>query len=558
MTKLKNGIRKFFSDLKKSYKQALLPTIVAGVIFLVTWYVFGTANSMIAPFATLAFMRLRSMHNYYASLIKNFLVFFAMAALAYFAVINIGLCILVNACALFFIAYLLIDEYQPTNYMPAGLALIFFQIAPVTTLPALGLRFGALAVTMGIVFAAVGIPYAIRQRRHPSDPIRELIQKGFAKCEEIFAACDAKDGDVLTGLHDDMADINHAISMHIYSYNRSTFRRKGKVNWYCRFVLIFQVINYLTRHDKNPVDVQKAKGFFLELQKLFAHVTPENDYRHLHFRVNRPDMKNFRFRYALRLMIVLSPCLAIALYFSDSMTNIYWLPMSTFVMMIPYSNDTKTRVKQRLGGTICGLVICFILFSFFGELPGRMTIMMIANFFIYSANGYGATVVYITCSALAVQTLDIATGAALAQRLIYTLIGAGITLFANRFIFRIRKQKQIDFMLEILEKLRWNLKQLADLNGYKDADNPLKDDKILISGLVLRKVKAGTLTGECLHHQTDQLIIKSYMLTYRIRALNESLPPGEHDPKLKDKEIEHMNFMASYMERYGINRGEGF
>ena len=74
----------------------------------------------IGPFATLSFLRCRNMCNHYECLIRNFSVYMIMAVLSFLAVLNLPLCIIVNAIALFWIACLLIDEYNPNNYFPAG------------------------------------------------------------------------------------------------------------------------------------------------------------------------------------------------------------------------------------------------------------------------------------------------------------------------------------------------------------------------------------------------------------------------------------------------------
>ena len=95
---------------------AIAPTIVATLIFFVTYFFFGIENTMIGPFATLSFLRYRNMCSHYECLIRNFAVYMIMAVLSFLAVINLPLCILINAMALFWIADLLIDEYNPNNY----------------------------------------------------------------------------------------------------------------------------------------------------------------------------------------------------------------------------------------------------------------------------------------------------------------------------------------------------------------------------------------------------------------------------------------------------------
>ena len=71
--------------MKRSEKQknlmrsAIAPTIVATIIFFITYFFFGMENTMIGPFATLSFLRYRNMCNHYECLIRNFIVYMIMA-----------------------------------------------------------------------------------------------------------------------------------------------------------------------------------------------------------------------------------------------------------------------------------------------------------------------------------------------------------------------------------------------------------------------------------------------------------------------------------------------
>lgn len=601
---MKNAFITTFKNLKHTWKGAIAPTIVAALIFLLTYYVFGVENSMIAPFATLSYMRFRSMRSNHGCIFKNFMIYLAMAGLAYLAVINLPLCILINAAALFWIAYLLIDEYNPTNYFPAGMALIFFQIAPIRGLPALLTRVEALCASFVIIVLFVYLPMLVKGVPTAADKIRPLVEEGFSLCRELLGSIEeapettpdrsglradrrpnakasegrfentealsetffktprnaesknitlpgkkpAKSRSAVSALHDRLAEINHRISMEIYSYNRSSIRHKGKVNWYCQFVMFFQLFNYLTEYYKENENLERAGSMYREFLDIYNTETPASDYKHLHFRVNRLDIRDFRLRFAIRMMIVVTPCLIFA--WASGLENVYWLVISVFFMMIPFSNETMNRVRQRVGGTLCGLVICFVLFSIFPGLTARMIVMSIANFFIYSASGYGATVAYITCSALAVQTVNTAVLAALGERLFYTLAGAVIAIAANRFILRVRSCKQIEYLFVILKRIRWNLVRLDNPLAGNSTAASQRDPQILVSLGILRKIKAGTLSPECRRHQTDQLIIKSYLLTSRIRELNASMPEEQQVDDLKARIKEHMSFMAVYLSNY--------
>ena len=165
--------------------------------------------------------------------------------------------------------------------------------------------------------------------------------------------------------------------------------------------LVFQIINYLTDHAQEDNNQQTARGIYEKFYVQFQEIEPATDYRRLNFRIRKPDIRNLRFRFALRQVIVLTPCLVLAYLWQTN--NIYWLVISVFFMMIPFTEYTMQRVRQRVFGTMAGIVLSFILFTVFPDFTSRVVIMTAANFLIYAADGYGPTVAFITCSALALQ-----------------------------------------------------------------------------------------------------------------------------------------------------------
>jgi len=545
-------IKDWFLGIKHSAKGAIAPTIVAALIFFVTYRFFGVENSMIAPFATLSYLRFTRLNHNLDCMFKHVMIYIVMAVLAYVACINLPLCIIVNALGLFWIAYILIDEYQPNNYFASGMALMFFQLAPTEGFSGLGMRIGALAVSFVIIFLFVTIPMLLGLGKK-KETLSEMIARGFVNCRKQLAMAESDPAaGILTPeniaererLRNELDAINQQSCMEIYAYNRSAILPRGKTSWYCRFVLVFQVLNYLFITQNKEGHIEEARSLLDQFEEMFRTETPTADYKKLRVRVNRPDIRNFRLRFALRLVLIVTPCIAFA--YQSGFDNAYWLVISVFFMMIPYSDETGTRVKQRITGTICGLVICFLLFTVFPGFNAHVVIMMIANFLIYSASGYGAMVSYITCSALAVQTVDIMLLPVLGERLLYTLIGAVIALLANRFVFPIRARKQMDFLEEMLGRIRYKLGLFSPEDPDADPDRTVY---LLQSGGFVKKEKASRLDEECIHHQVDQLIIKSYLISYRLKTLNATLPPDEQVKDLETRKHRYMMFMASLLRR---------
>ncbi len=498
---------------KKYIEKAIIPTIVITLVFFMNYFLFGMNNTMIGPFITLSFMRFRNISNHYECMLKSYVIYVIMTILASVACLNIVLCILVNAAALFWLAYLLIDEYNPTNYFPAGMALIFFQMAPAWGRD-LVIRLEALSASFAIIFVVI----VLLSLKRKKDPIRDYILTGMELCDEMISLCEKeRENADLQNLQQKLCDTNKQISGEIYIYNRASIRMAGKVNWYCQFVALFQVINSLCFFQNDAESIASARALLSKYRHAFETVTPKSDYKRLNFREKKPDIRSFRMRFALRLVLVMTPCIAFS--YLSGWENVYWLVISVFFMMVPVTENTISRVRQRFAGTICGIMACFVLFYLFPTFPERVVLMTIANFLIYGAQGYGATVAYITCSALAVTSLGSMVVSVLLQRLIYTGAGAVITLIVNKLVFPIYTGKEMVYLKEMLAKQRTAMQHLSDSN--------LSDSE--------RK------------HQKDQALIKSYMLIKRLQAYHAMLPDACKDPDFANYERAHAMSMAAFL-----------
>ena len=506
---------------------AIVPTIVAALIFFLNYFCFGIDNTMIAPFATLSFLRFRNMANHYECMLKNYLIFLAMTGLAFAASLCLPLCIIVNAFAFFWLAYSLIDEYNPTNYFPAGMALIFFQMQPVANLASLAERAVALSASMFIVFIFTAI---LASRRTSKDPIADNIRQGLSVCQSQLNAYKNNNTEKVQILHQELITINRRISDEIYHYNRSTFRARSRINWYCRYVALFQVINYFTTQDYDEEDFQNISNILHRFHRQFETTTPASDFKQLHFRNTKLSRRTFRFRFAMRLVIVMTPCMIFA--YATQLENSFWLAISVFFMMIPISDHTRSRIKQRVIGTCAGIAICFVLFTIFQSFPARVVIMMLANFMIYASTSYAMMVTYITCSALAIQSIDAQVSLVLLQRIIYTAVGAAIAYLANKFVFQIRTRKEMVILIERLDDVRNQLVNISE-ETYPDPD--------------------------ARQHYTDELIIKSYMLMKRLQTYAATLSDSDKDAdgtraSFAAYEKKYMEFMAAYLKDHLLDK----
>ena len=542
---------KHSSPLRLNVKAAIAPTIVAVVIMIVTLKLFGLENSMIAPFATLSYMRFLQMRCHYPCMLKHYLIYCIVIAAAHAANLCLPVCILVDFAVFFVLAYIVIDEYDPTNYFPFGMAMIFFQYAPLPDVPAMLTRILALTVSFGIILVFVLITAPVK---YGKDPIREYIEEGFSLCENLVAACRRADRNAVVEGHLKVREINKKCSDEIYAYNRTTFTRTGMVNFYCRFIVLFQVINDLT-HSEDPAvppkesKLLKAEALLSRFRQELEERKPEQRYWNFRFRSGRIDVWDFRFRFAMRQVLVMVPCMAFAT--AGGLPNVSWLPFSLFFMLIPSTDDTPQVVRRRFFGSLFGIAGCLVLFAFFPSLTARIIMTAIFSFLIYSAESYTASVAYVTCATLAMQTLNMPPFVAMGQCLAYTAAGAVIALLANRYLFSIHTDIQIERLLAKLAGIRARLIEL------RIPDTELQKQAAEVFGVAGTEVLRTPLSRyarthlseeEQKKHETDQLTIHSYLIARRIEALDQSRPEARRDPEtLLGLEKEHMRFMAELL-----------
>lgn len=489
----------------KYFKKAWAPTLIITVIFFVNYYFFGMENTLIGPFATLSYLRFKNLRHHYGCMLRTFLIYAVMALLAWAALMNLGLNILMNAAALFWIGNYIIDEYNPNNYFPAGMALIFFQIAPVDR-EGLLTRWLALLVSFFIIFLFL----EISQSRKKACLLEEYIKEGLETSESLANAIKKAEPEEKEIHQQRLAELNYKISHEIYVENRAALKRRPDSNRYCRFLLCFQTVQSMGEKD-NEKGIQ---SLIKRCREALESNSSKADIRRLKLRELKPDIRRFRFRFALRQVLVVTPCLAFAYRLNEY--NGYWLAISVFFMMIPVYENTVVRIFQRIRGSIAGIIICMVLFTIFTSFSARVVLMTIFNFLIYSVNSYSFMVAYITGSALALNDLESAVSLMAMQRMGYTLIGAVIAYVANRYVFPIRIKNEMNYIKAIMEKIR-------EQTG-----------EIMVSGL----------NPDEISHHSNSILVKSYLLGERLETYASSLDDELETARTVVYIRNHLAFMA--------------
>ena len=75
------------------------------------------------------------------------------------------------------------------------------------------------------------------------------------------------------------------------------------------------------------------------------------------------SLNQFKIRFAIRISLLLA--ISFTAIRAFNIPKGYWIPMTIFLLTMPFYEDSKKRVSLRFKGTVIGLIASFILFSIF-------------------------------------------------------------------------------------------------------------------------------------------------------------------------------------------------
>lgn len=142
------------------------------------------------------------------------------------------------------------------------------------------------------------------------------------------------------------------------------------------------------------------------------------------------------FRHAVRMALIAAFCCALveglALHFG------YWILLSALIVCQPNYSATTTRLKQRVLGTVLGVVVGSLLPYFMPSSAGQLLIIAVSStlFFAFRTARYSFSTFFITIQVLTGFTLMGAdTHAAMYSRIIDTVVGSLIAWAAVSYLW---------------------------------------------------------------------------------------------------------------------------
>lgn len=281
--------------------------------------------------------------------------------------------------------------------------------------------------------------------------------------------------------------------------------------------------SYSQHHDNLNLlddDIHGVQDLWLKIKQ---HLTP----------------KSALFRHAVRIAFVFAVGYSISLL--PFAKNGYWILLtSLFVCQISYF-ATKSRLKLRTLGTILGVVLGIPILYFVPSVEGQLVLTIIFGvcFFYLRSKKYAMATLMATLVVLLIFNLKGAGYAIILPRIIDTILGCLIALFAVSFIWpdwnfrnisnNIRKSTQatLDYFDAIVEQYQHGKNNSVD---YRKARRSAHNAQIELSSMISSLSTEPNPQQDLIHHAFRYLVYSHSQLSY-VSAL------GSHRQHVHDQQI---------------------
>lgn len=564
---------------------AALPTILVSLTLLFSiWGIFGVRYVVMTSFLTLVF-RTRHRQDFRPREMARTAVQMVLVCLAAFAA-GRGLwwALALNLVVPFVLVYLLSSKFSPKAYFAYGMEFVFLQLVPVEP-EQLPVQLGVLVYGLSVVTLALWLHAKIIHRRRHFGTVRKGMDNLCRQLEKLAR------GESVSAEHDALPPMLIHMNQVIYGSRGYTYLANGygKVNYL--FMLVFQRFYYFTDHFVTPGQVPDAADadWLLRLAELFRRAErelngPENSALRAQLEQLRsePGLKDerqkeamgeilrvfgvalqaleqvhptrpqkdwalpgdqnkvkavryafgldqFTNRFAVRLSAVL--CLGFGFVWLTGLEHAYWYPMTAFLMLMPYAEESRMEIGNRIRGTLGGAVVSVLLMSLFHTMPEYILIMAVMTCFMYYAPVTSWTMtVYSTCYGMTLAQMRLGLMESVTLRLACVALAAVTAALANRFLLPNTAGREFSKSVEELFEL--DLSMLAQVREYcrTGAYDPNRmRERMVRSHLVENEIQTG-LKGMNRSEQEfySQMLPMNRQLVSEIEQINAYLRSRPH------------------------------
>lgn len=490
--------------------------------------VFGGANSLVGITVITAVLML-TQRDLTAEPIKNFLTLLLVNVMtgvfSYIAVNNLWIGIPLNLIALFVIAYTFSSNIKGLVVIPFGLQYLFMISEPVYGIDfekrMIALVFGAFFV-MAIQFVVnkkklektfnpsiiniidslietISLPeYLLEPSPYVMGRLIDTLRDDEDTGNVLFKNIDnlkkiiydkRKKGFYLNRGTKEVVDIVWILERISLNLHKDCIYKNQKFNKYLKSYLSeikFSIenkkysINYKEFYgnlDEDMLEVKKTiDDLVININQLIKIENMKKHDFHIkapkHFsklEIAKKDFKidSLRVSYALRLAILGAFTLFLTKFFN--LAEGRWMVYTIFALIQPYKEVTIRKSKDRIQGTIIGVLLVIVVFMIFKNTQVRMLSILFMGYLNPYAQRYRNMVICITFSAVAslaiTENITVILGG---ERLFFVAIGVIIALIGSKYIIPYNIENTNQYIIKNYNKLRFQLKKDINTSQVED------------------------------------------------------------------------------------------
>ncbi|MGL5379881.1 FUSC family protein [Clostridium sp.] len=173
---------------------------------------------------------------------------------------------------------------------------------------------------------------------------------------------------------------------------------------------------------------------------------------------NKIEFNSTRFIYGLKLGSLVALSFFAVKYFNIEFGE--WIVYTVFALTQPHYEYSREKSKKRVWGTLIGAMIIAIVFSIFKESEIRTLLLVLFGYLMSYVSDYRNVVVFVTLSSIASAAVLVADpGNIIFARVLFVLVGAGISIIVNRFILKRSFSHELSGLYDMVDKALEKIKE---------------------------------------------------------------------------------------------------
>ncbi|MEG0843518.1 MAG: FUSC family protein [Romboutsia sp.] len=506
-------------------------TFIANSIFInIFSKIFGMSNTIVAVSIVVIALTLVMIDLKEDIFRKTFLISMAIMLLGIGATVSamnpvIGL--IVNIVIIFAIVYQTVDNYKSPMYFPFLISYIFMLMSAPATYEELPLRIvsiivGSLYILLiqlvlnkdrfkktifgtrkGIVFNIIQqidnildmeydnkinhqvdglINTVVTSIHHTKSKNKYITEKNKGNLEIALSLQNLnkslRDFEDINTLNDDMKNclikvkkILGLVDEYFYHHNKKSNIIED-INIY-----IDEISQYRENKEINNI-IKAINGIPIYLQLTEKHTDKSMWKKDLIIKnvVKKIDnIDSLEFKFALKMSLSVS--LVIFLTNILNLTYGRWIIFPMISIIQPYYDETMTKAKNRVIGTIIGIILFTIIFSIVEDPAIRMNITIISAYIGLFITKYEYSTAIVAISALGSSAMRGGGIEILFWRIIFTIIGCIVAMLVNKYILHYRVSHSIE---DLSSEYQRAVNKLNSINITKENETKIYNLKLNI------------------------------------------------------------------------------